>query len=74
MVTRERLIGYMKGPRSRRSSRQHGRGLLLGTALYVATIALFAFAIGALLRNSAAAVATVLGVLLVLPIVFGLVP
>ena len=45
-----------------------------GTALYLATIALFAFALGALLRHSAAAVATVLGLLLVAPILFGAIP
>ena len=41
-----------------------------GTALYLATIGLFSFALGALLRHSAAAVATVLGLLLVAPILF----
>ncbi len=45
-----------------------------GTALYLATIALFAFALGALFRHSAAAVATVLGLLLVAPILFGAIP
>ncbi|WP_028047354.1 ABC transporter permease subunit [Cellulomonas sp. URHE0023] len=45
-----------------------------GTALYLATIALFAFALGALLRHSAAAVATVLGLLLVAPILFSAIP
>jgi ABC-2 type transport system permease protein len=48
--------------------------VLFGTALYLATISLLSFAFGALLRHSAAAVATVLGLLLVLPIVFQLVP
>ncbi|NUU16834.1 ABC transporter permease subunit [Cellulomonas humilata] len=47
---------------------------LFGTALYLATISLLSFAFGALLRHSAAAVATILGLLLVLPIVFSLVP
>lgn len=47
---------------------------LVGTALYLATIALLSFSFGALLRHSAAAVATILGLLLVLPIVFSLVP
>jgi ABC-2 type transport system permease protein len=45
-----------------------------GTALYLATIALFSFALGALLRHSAAAVATVLGLLLVAPILLSAIP
>ena len=47
---------------------------LVGTALYLATIALLAYALGALLRHSAAAVATVLGLLLVAPIIFTAIP
>ena len=47
---------------------------LLGTALYIATIGLLAFAFGALMRHSAAAVSTILGLLLVIPLIFGLVP
>ena len=47
---------------------------LVGTAVYLATIALFSFALGALLRHSAAALATVLGLLLVAPILFGAIP
>jgi ABC-2 type transport system permease protein len=43
---------------------------LFGTALYVTTIALLSFAFGALVRNSAAAIAIVLGTLLVLPLLF----
>ena len=43
---------------------------LVGIPLYLTAIALFAFAIGALLRHSAGALATVLGVLLVLPNLF----
>ncbi|MBO1751950.1 ABC transporter permease [Actinotalea sp. BY-33] len=39
--------------------------ILLGTVLYLATIAVFAFAIGALLRHSAGAIAVVVGLLLV---------
>lgn len=39
--------------------------LLIGTPLYLATIALFALAVGALVRHSAAAIAIVLGMLLV---------
>jgi ABC-2 type transport system permease protein len=45
-----------------------------GYALYMATIALLSFALGALMRHSAAAIATVLGVLLVLPLAFQLIP
>lgn len=55
------------------SSSQHQRALL-GTALYLATMALLAFAFGALMRHSAAAIASLLGLLLVLPIVFSAIP
>ena len=48
--------------------------VLLGTPLYLATIALFAFAVGALLRHSAGALAIVLALLLVLENVFALLP
>lgn len=41
--------------------------ILIGTVLYLTAIALLAFAIGALLRHSAGALATVMGLLLVLP-------
>jgi len=44
--------------------------ILLGTVLYLSAIALFAFAIGALLRHSAGALATVLGLLLVIENLF----
>lgn len=43
---------------------------LFGTALYTTTIALLSFALGALVRHSAAAIAFVLGALLVLPLLF----
>ncbi|ROS23001.1 ABC transporter permease subunit [Cellulomonas sp. PhB150] len=43
---------------------------LFGTALYTTTIALLSFAFGALVRHSAAAIAIVLGALLVLPLLF----
>ncbi|MEN0130742.1 MAG: ABC transporter permease subunit [Brevundimonas sp.] len=43
---------------------------LFGSALYVTTISLLSFALGALLRQSAAAIATLLGALLVLPLLF----
>ncbi|MET0788752.1 MAG: ABC transporter permease subunit [Cellulomonas sp.] len=47
---------------------------LVGTAVYLATIALFAYALGALMRHSAAALATVLGLLLVAPILLSAIP
>jgi len=47
---------------------------LVGTAVYLATIALFSYALGALMRHSAAALATVLGLLLVAPILFSSIP
>ncbi|MEE6281323.1 ABC transporter permease subunit [Georgenia sunbinii] len=43
-----------------------------GTGLYLAAVGLFGLAIGALLRHSAGAIATVLGILLLLPIIFQL--
>jgi ABC-2 type transport system permease protein len=46
---------------------------LLGGALYVTLIALTAFGIGAIVRNSAGGIATSLGVLLVAPVVLQLV-
>lgn len=48
--------------------------VLLGTALYLSTIAVFAFAIGALVRHSAGALAIVLGLLLVVETVFSAIP
>ena len=47
--------------------------ILIGTALYLTAIAFLAFAIGALLRHSAGALATVLGLLLVVP-TLGVIP
>lgn len=47
---------------------------LTGYALYNAAISLLAFGLGALMRHSAAAIATVLGTLLVLPILFSAIP
>jgi len=44
--------------------------ILVGTSLYLTAIALFAFAIGAILRHSAGALATVLGLLLVIENLF----
>jgi ABC-2 type transport system permease protein len=44
--------------------------ILVGTPLYLSAIALFSFAIGALLRHSAGALATVLGLLLVIEPLF----
>jgi ABC-2 type transport system permease protein len=48
--------------------------IVVGTALYLTAIALLAFAIGALLRHSAGALATVLGLLTVIPITFSQIP
>ncbi len=48
--------------------------MLLGAPLYLATIGLFAFAVGALLRHSAGALAVVLGMLLVVENVFAALP
>ncbi|WP_454051218.1 ABC transporter permease subunit [Cellulomonas sp. Marseille-Q8402] len=48
--------------------------ILVGAPLYLAAIALLAFAIGALLRHSAGALATVLGLLLVVEGVFASIP
>jgi ABC-2 type transport system permease protein len=48
--------------------------ILIGAPLYLAAIALLAYAIGALLRHSAGALATVLGLLLVVESVFALIP
>lgn len=48
--------------------------ILVGAPLYLAAIALLAFAIGAMLRHSAGALATVLGLLLVVESVFAMVP
>ncbi|WP_149202302.1 ABC transporter permease subunit [Actinotalea subterranea] len=48
--------------------------MVAGAPLYLATIAVFAFAIGALMRHSAGALAVVLGLLLVIENVFALIP
>lgn len=50
------------------------RRILLGMVLYLSTMALLAVAIGAILRHSAGAIATVLGLLLVVEMVFALLP
>lgn len=44
--------------------------ILVGTPLYLSAIALFAFAVGAVLRHSAGALTTVLGLLLVIELLF----
>jgi ABC-2 type transport system permease protein len=48
--------------------------ILVGTALYLTAIALLAFAIGATLRHSAGALATVLGLLTIIPTTFAMIP
>lgn len=47
---------------------------LAGNAVFVTAIAVLAFGVGAIMRVSAAAITTVLGVLLVVPILFQLIP
>ncbi|ASR53813.1 ABC transporter permease subunit [Cellulomonas sp. PSBB021] len=47
---------------------------LVGNALYVTMIGVLAFGLGVLMRHSAAAITTTLGILLVLPILFSLIP
>src|SRR5579875_2072961 len=45
-----------------------------GAGLYLTVLGLFALAIGALIRHTAAAIASVIGIVLVLPILSGLLP
>ncbi|MGO4689590.1 ABC transporter permease subunit [Glaciibacter sp. 2TAF33] len=47
---------------------------ILGGALYLALIAVFALGVGAILRSSAGGIAASLGTLLVLPVIFQLIP
>lgn len=47
--------------------------IVLGTPLYIATVALLGFAVGALLRNTAAAIATTIGFVLVVESVLNLI-
>ncbi|WP_421732545.1 ABC transporter permease [Cellulomonas sp.] len=47
---------------------------LAGMALYIATIGMLAFAFGALMRHSAAAVSTILGLVLLVPIILQVIP
>jgi len=47
---------------------------VLGTAFYITSVGLLGMALGALLRHTAGALAALFGMLLVLPIVFGLLP
>ena len=46
--------------------------VFLGCALYLSLISLFALAIGAMMRHSAGAISTVLGILLLVPIILGI--
>jgi len=48
--------------------------VLVGNVLYITTIALFAFALGALMKHSAAAMATILGLLLIIENVLNAIP
>ena len=50
------------------------RRILLGGVLYLVAVSLLAFAIGAIVRFSAAALATVLGLLLVVEVLFRAIP
>ncbi len=50
------------------------RRILLGGVLYLVAVALLAFAVGAILRVSAGALATVLGLLLVVEVLFRTIP
>ena len=47
---------------------------VLGAGLYLAVLGLFAMAVGALLRHTAAGISTAIGVVFVLPILAGLLP
>lgn len=47
---------------------------ILGASLYLALISVFALGIGAVLRSSAGGIAAALGILLVLPVIFQLIP
>lgn len=47
---------------------------VLGAGLYLAVLGLFALAVGLLLRHTAAGITTVIGIVLVLPILSGLLP
>ncbi|MCM3657088.1 ABC transporter permease [Agromyces mediolanus] len=48
--------------------------VLGGAALYLALVSVFALGIGTIIRSSAGGIAAVLGILLLLPTVFGLIP
>jgi len=48
--------------------------ILLGGVLYLAAVSLLAFAVGAIVRHSAGALATVLGLLLVVEVMFRTIP
>ena len=50
------------------------RRILLGSVLYLVAVSLLAFAIGAIVRLSAGALATVLGLLLVVEVLFRTIP
>jgi len=47
---------------------------VLGAALFLTWVGLFGLGLGTILRNSAAAIATLVGVLLVIPILVGFLP
>ena len=47
---------------------------VIGAGLYLTVLGLFALAIGSLIRHTAASITTVLGIVLVLPILTGFLP
>lgn len=49
-------------------------GTILGLGIYLLLAALIGMAFGSLLRNSAAAIVTAIGLLLIVPLIFGLIP
>src|SRR5712691_5589595 len=55
-------------------SQPNGLRAVIGSALYVSLCGLFAFAAGAIMRHTAAAITTVIGLLLVIPILAHLLP
>ncbi|HEX4834282.1 MAG TPA: ABC transporter permease [Trebonia sp.] len=55
-------------------SQPHVLQAVVGTALYVALVALFAFGLGAMFRNTAATITTAIAVLFVLPVIVDLLP
>lgn len=55
-------------------SQPHVLSAVVGTAVYLTLVGLFAFAIGSILRHTAGAITAVLGILLVLRVIISLLP